>query len=58
MLGDKKGHQKGPDFLGRGYFGTYPKILEPLEGPEGNLCPGIHILGIIYNVDPPICTSD
>ena len=51
-------HQKGPDFPGRGHFGTYPKILESLEGPEGYLCPGIHILGIISICGKPFYTSD
>ena len=31
---------------GWGLFGTNPKILESLEGPEGYLCPGIHDLGL------------
>ena len=30
----------------------------PWKGLEGSLCPGIDILGIIYNIDIPICTSD
>ena len=34
-------------YLVWGHCGTNPKILESLEGPEGYLCPGIHILGII-----------
>ena len=51
-----RAHQKGPDFPGRGHFGTYPKILESLEGPEGHLCPGIHILGIICFYGKPFYT--
>ena len=41
-----------------GHFGTNPKILESLEGPEGYLCPGIHILGIISICGKPFYTSD
>ena len=39
--------QKSIACPGWGHFGTNLKILESLEGPEGYLCPGIHILGII-----------
>ena len=41
-----------------GRCGTNPKILESLEGPEGYLCPGIHILGIISICGKPFYTSD
>ena len=39
--------QKSTASAGWGHFGTNPKILESLEGPEGYLCPAINILGII-----------
>ena len=42
---------------GWGHFETNPKILESLEGPEGYLCPGIHILGIISVYGKPFYTS-
>ena len=40
-----------------GRCGTNPKILESLEGPEGYLCPGIHILGIVSIYGKPFYTS-
>ena len=49
--------QKSIACRGWGPFGTNPKILESLEGPEGYLCPGIHILGIISVYDKPFYTS-
>ena len=39
--------KKSTASAGWGHFGTNPKILGSLEGPEGYLCPGIHILDII-----------
>ena len=50
--------QKSTASPGWGHFGTNPKILESLEGPEGYLCPGIHILGIISICGKPFYTSD
>ena len=34
------------------------KNFDPQEGLEGHLCPGINILGNIYNIDPPSGISD
>ena len=34
------------------------KKFDPHEGLEGHSCPGINILGTIYNIDAPFCTSD
>ena len=39
--------QKSTAMPGWAHFETNPKILESLEGPEGYLCPGIHISGIV-----------
>ena len=33
------------------------EFFNPRNGLEGYLCPGINILGNIYNIDTPICTS-
>ena len=33
-------------------------LLCALEGLDGYLCLGINILGNIYNIDTPLCTSD
>ena len=33
-------------------------LFYPRKGLEGYLCPKINILGNIYNIDTPICTSD
>ena len=40
-----------------GHFETNPKILKPLEGLEGYLCPGVHILGIVCIFGMPFYTS-
>ena len=34
------------------------EFFDPRKGLEGYLCPGINILGSIYNIDTHICTSD
>ena len=34
------------------------KNVDPQEGLEGHLCPGINILGIIYNMEAHLYTSD
>ena len=41
-------------------FSLYKTVnfFDPLKGLEGHLCPGINILGNIYNIDPPSGTSD
>ena len=38
------------------FFNT--DFLDPRKGLEGFLCPGINILGNIYNIDAPFGTSD
>ena len=38
------------------FFNT--EFLDPRKGLEGFLCPGINILGNIYNIDAPFGTSD
>ena len=34
------------------------EFFYPQKGLEGYLCLGSNILGIIYNIDTPFCTSD